>query len=118
MKTLNLHRYIGLGVIAAFTAGCDIDQTREGEMPDVSVDPGQLPEYEVRQTQEGQLPDVDIAGGQLPAYDIDTVDIDLETQKMKVKVPDVDVTMKEKTITVPDIDVELPDADRVDDNGS
>lgn len=35
-------------------AACDIDQTREGEAPEIEVEGGQLPEYDV------DLPDVDI----------------------------------------------------------
>lgn len=37
-----------LTLAAAFTlAGCTAGQTREGEMPDVDVEPGQLPRYDV-----------------------------------------------------------------------
>ena len=49
-------------------AACDVDQTREGEMPDVEVEGGQLPEYEV-----------------------ETPDIDVRTDTQRVIVPDVDV---------------------------
>ena len=61
MKTRN-------AIVAALAASsvllmsaCDVDQTQEGEMPDVDVEyrEGELPEYEIRQTEEGRMPDVD-----------------------------------------------------------
>ncbi|EMI26643.1 hypothetical protein RESH_02760 [Rhodopirellula europaea SH398] len=67
------------------TVGCDVEKTREGEMPDVDVD-----------------------GGQLPGYDVDGPEVDVTTEESKVKVPDVDVDMEEKTITTPDVDIDLP----------
>jgi len=102
------------GFTTVLTA-CDVEQTREGSLPDVDVDvkSGQLPEYEVKKTQEGKLPDVDVdvKGGQLPAYDIDTPDVDIGTKEIEVEVPDVDVSTKKKTITVPDVDIEMPSND-------
>ena len=65
-----------LALVAA--AGCQVEKTQEGELPDVDVT-----------KQEGQLPDVDIKGGQLPKYEVD------------VKVPDVDVRMDTTQIVVP-----------------
>jgi hypothetical protein len=86
-------------VAAIGLAGCEVEKTQEGEMPDVSVEGGQMPEYE--QTREGRMPDVDVQGGQMPRYDVDA--------------PDVDVGTKEKTVTVPDVDINMP-ADRDDAN--
>jgi hypothetical protein len=63
---------------------------------------------DIDQTQEGRAPDVDVSvedPGQLPEYDVETGDIDVNTQEKTVTVPDVDVTTEEKTITVPDVDV-------------
>lgn len=94
---------------ACVLAGCDVEQTQEGELPDVDVDAdaGQLPEFE--QTEEGDLPnvDVDVAdGGQVPEFDVDAPDVDVGTREEQVEVPsDVDVDTEERTITVPDIDV-------------
>lgn len=45
-----LKRAIALFTIplAAFAlSACDVDQTEEGEVPDVQVEEGQLPEYDV-----------------------------------------------------------------------
>jgi hypothetical protein len=49
-------------------AACDVDQTREGEMPDVEVE-----------------------GGQLPEYDVDAPDVRVGTDTQRVIVPDIDV---------------------------
>lgn len=83
-------------------AACDIDQTEEGEMPevDVSGDPGNLPEYEVRKTEEGRAPDLDVdtRGGNLPEYDVDGPEVDVETEERTVRVP------SEVEVTFPDDD--------------
>lgn len=81
----------------ASMAGCEVEKTQEGDMPSVSVDGGQMPEYEVQKTQEGEMPDVDIEGGQMPEYN--------------VKTPDVDVEMEPKVVEVPTVDVEMPEDD-------
>lgn len=51
-------------------AACDVDQTQEGELPEV---------------------DVDVQGGQVPEYDVDAPDVDVDTEEVTVPVPDVDV---------------------------
>lgn len=51
-------------------SACDVEQTEEGEMPDV---------------------DVEAEGGNLPEYDVDTPDVDVGTEERTVTVPDVDV---------------------------
>ena len=58
--------------IAAATLGlaaCDVDQTEEGALPDVDVDGGNLPEYDV----EG--PDVDV-GTETRTVEVPTLDVD------------------------------------------
>lgn len=95
-----LTKLIATGLAALTLTACDVDKTQEGELPDVSVEGGQAPEYEVRQTQEGRMPDVDVEGGKMPEYDVET--------------PDVDVGTETKEITVPDIDVDMPDDDETD----
>ena len=70
-------------------AGCDIDQTREGELPEV---------------------DVDVAEGQLPEFEVRGPDVDVGTEERTIDVPtDVDIETEERTIEVPDIDVDLPE---------
>lgn len=64
---------------------------------------------EVEQTEEGELPDVDVQGGNMPEYDVDAPDVDVGTRDETVTVPDVDVGTEEKTIRVPDVDVNPPE---------
>ncbi|HEU5208794.1 MAG TPA: hypothetical protein VFU06_05220 [Longimicrobiales bacterium] len=47
------------------------------------------------QTEEGDLPDVDVQGGQLPEYDVDAADVEIGTDTQTVRVPDIDVTAPE-----------------------
>jgi len=81
-----------LAAMFAFSVGCDVDQTREGELPDV---------------------DVDVSGdpGQLPAYDVEGPEVDVDTKPVEVTVPDVDVDISEEEaiIEVPDVDVDVPE---------
>ena len=51
-------------------AGCDVDQTKEGELPDV---------------------DVNASGGQLPEYNVEGPDVNIGTENKTVQVPTVDV---------------------------
>lgn len=62
----------------------------------------------VEQTEEGRLPDVDVEGGNLPKYDVDTPDVDVSMKKKTIEVPDVDVKTKKTEVTVPDFDVTMP----------
>ena len=45
---------------------------------------------DVKQTEEGKLPDVDVEGGQAPSYDVDAGDVDVGTEKKEITVPTVD----------------------------
>ncbi len=51
-------------------AACDVDQTEEGDMPEVNVE-----------------------GGNLPEFDVETADVDVGTETTTVEVPTVDVDM-------------------------
>lgn len=59
---------------AAAVTACDVDQVREGRLPDV---------------------DVDVEAGELPAYDVDVADVDvgMEEDTIIVSHPTVDVDM-------------------------
>ena len=46
---------------------------------------------DVEQTEEGDLPDVDVEGGQVPEYDVDAADVEVGTDTAVVEVPDVDI---------------------------
>ena len=51
-------------------AACDVDQTKEGDMPDV---------------------DVNASGGQLPEFNVEGPTVDVGTENKTVEVPTVDV---------------------------
>lgn len=46
---------------------------------------------DVKQTEEGKLPDVDVEGGQAPKFDVDAGDVDVGTEKKEITTPTVDV---------------------------
>lgn len=46
---------------------------------------------DVEQTEEGDMPEVQVEGGELPEYDVDTADVDVTTEERTVEVPVVDV---------------------------
>ncbi len=56
------------GAAALGLAACDVEQTEEGEMPEVNVE-----------------------GGNMPEYDVDTADVEIGTEKRTVEVPTIDV---------------------------
>lgn len=64
-------KLFSLGAIA-FTAlvGCSVEKTEQGELPEVSVDGGKLPEYDV------DAPDVEV-GSETREIEVPTVDVDL-----------------------------------------
>jgi len=60
-----------LGVVAFLSAaGCDVDQTKEGKLPEVEVN---------------------TSGGQLPEFDVDGPTVNVGTEKKTIEVPTVDV---------------------------
>ena len=68
-----MKKLIITAVIAPFAvalAACDVDQTKEAE-----------------------LPEVEVKGGQVPEFDVETADVDVSTKTTTVEVPDVDVKM-------------------------
>ncbi len=66
---------------------------------------------DVQQTKEGELPDVDISAeaGTLPEYDVDWMDVNVGTKTKTITVPTVEVVMEERTVEVPYIDTSWPD---------
>jgi hypothetical protein len=82
------------GVLALPLVGCQVEQTEEGEMPEITAE-----------------------GGNLPEYDVDAAEVEIGTEPATVEVPtDIDVTTEEREISVPDVDVNPPadDDDEVD----
>jgi hypothetical protein len=49
---------------------------------------------DVDQTEEGEMPEVEVQEGELPAYDVDAADV--EVTEDTITVPDVDVTAPEE----------------------
>jgi hypothetical protein len=62
----------------------------------------------VEQTEEGELPEVNVEGGNMPEYDVDPVDVEVTTDTATITVPDVDVRTETREVTVPDVNVNPP----------
>ncbi|MDT9598378.1 hypothetical protein [Sphingosinicella rhizophila] len=56
-------------------SACDVDQTKEGELPEV---------------------DVNATGGQLPEFDVEGPDVDVSMENKTIQVPDVDVSVPQE----------------------
>ncbi len=68
-----MNRIIGTAITAAALLGltaCDIDQTEEGELPDVDVDGGNAPEFDV----EGPSVETGTTTVEVPTVDVDGPD--------------------------------------------
>lgn len=50
---------------------------------------------DVDQTEEGALPEVKVEGGNLPEYDVKPADVDIDTGTATVEVPTVDVDVNQ-----------------------
>jgi hypothetical protein len=48
---------------------------------------------DVDQTKEAELPEVEVKGGQAPEFDVETAEVEVGTEKKTIEVPDVDVKM-------------------------
>lgn len=84
MRALIVAAVVIVALVAAFAFGLiDIDQTRETRLPEVAVEKGQM-----------------------PAFDVDTAKVDVDTKKTEIEVPTVDVDTKKEQIEVPAVDVE------------
>lgn len=73
-----------------------------------------LSSCQVEKEQAAELPDVDVAvdPGQLPEYDIKGPDVNIGVTERTVTVPKVVVIQEEETVKVPYINVDVPGADR------
>ena len=66
-----MRKLLALLIVPTFAVGmaaCDVDQTEEGEAPEVEVEEGQLPSYDV------DAPDVDVTEDTVTVPDIDIND--------------------------------------------
>lgn len=46
---------------------------------------------DVAQTEEGEMPEVNVEGGNLPEYDVDVADVKIGTEERTVEVPTIDI---------------------------
>lgn len=55
----------------------------------------------VEKTEEGEMPDVNVEGGNLPEYDVEPVDVDISTstETATITVPDIDVDVNNPDTT-------------------
>lgn len=60
---------------------------------------------DINQTKETRLPEVAVQGGQAPAFDVKTADVDVGTKTTDVAVPKVDVGTKTEEIKIPTVEV-------------
>ena len=64
-----------VGASCLAIAACDVDQTQEGNLPDV---------------------DVNATGGQLPEFNVEGPDVNVGTENKTVQVPTVDVDVPDE----------------------
>lgn len=83
MRGIIVAAILVLVVIAAFAFGLiDIDQTKETKLPEVAVQ-----------------------GGQAPAFDVDTAKVDVGTKETDIDVPKVEVGTTKAEVDLPTVDV-------------
>lgn len=92
MNYLNTNKFLSLGVICTLFSfflltGCQVEQTEEGELPEV---------------------DVAVEEGNMPEYDVDFADVNVSMTEKTVTVPKVIVVTEEVDVQVPVVDVDLP----------
>lgn len=66
----------------------------------------------IEQERTGRLPEVEIEPGRLPKYDIQGPDVNVGVRERTVTVPKVVVVQEQQTIEVPYIDIDIPGANR------
>ena len=63
---------------------------------------------DIDQTEEARLPEVTIEGGNMPEFEATTGPIELGTTQETVTVPDIDIDTEQAEITLPTSDVNPP----------
>ena len=64
-----------LSILILPLAACSVEQTEEGEMPNVNVNATE---------------------GEMPEYDVDAADVEVGTETKEIEVPDVDIQSPEE----------------------
>lgn len=54
----------------------------------------------VEQTEEGEAPEVDVEAGEMPEYDVEPADVDASWDTTTVRTPDIDVNAPDDTTGV------------------
>ncbi len=85
-KSTKFVRFTAVAFAAVSLTACDVDKTQDGEMPEVTVE-----------------------GGEMPAYDVDVAEVEVGTVEKTMEVPQVE--MVEETVTVPAVGVDMPEED-------
>lgn len=71
-----------------------------------------LASCQIEKEQAARLPEVNIEPGRLPEYDIKGPDVNVGVTKRTITVPKVVVVQEQQTVNVPYIDVDLPGVER------
>lgn len=74
---------VGAACVGLVFAGCTVDKTKEGNIPDVDVDVHKQGEVE------------------MPNYDVKPADVDVGLTSKTITVPDVDVNMPPESAATP-----------------
>lgn len=61
---------------------------------------------DVNQTKETKLPEVAVQGGQAPAFDVDTAKVNVGSTETSVEVPKVEVGTTKTDVELPTVDVQ------------
>jgi hypothetical protein len=61
---------------------------------------------DIEQTEEGSMPEVSVESGKMPDFDVTTGSVEVEKKTVKIPVPDVNIV--EKEVTVPSVKIKLP----------
>ena len=64
---------------------------------------------DINQTKETKLPEVSVQGGQTPAFDVDTAKVDVGTTNTSVDLPTVKVGTTKENVELPTVDVKKAD---------
>lgn len=61
---------------------------------------------DINQTKDAELPEVAVQGGQAPAFDVDTAKVNVGSKETSVDVPKVEVGTTKADVELPTVDVE------------
>jgi len=62
----------------------------------------------VQKTEDGKVPEVQVKNGKLPKYDVETAKVEVKQQPVNVDVPKVEVKKETTQVNVPKVKVTMP----------